>query len=105
MHQFKIWGPLARRIQLRYGTQTCAMDGPDEIGCWTLTVSDAEVGMDYAFLIDDDPTPYPDPRSLWQPEGVHGVSRLYDTSAFSWTDAHWQPSPLFGGDAGRGLRR
>jgi maltooligosyltrehalose trehalohydrolase len=96
MHEFRIWGPLAKRIQLRYGQQTCPMNGPDEMGWWTLAVDDAHCGVDYAFLLDDDPTPYPDPRSLWQPEGVHGPSRLYDTRAFPWTDAHWQPSPLFG---------
>jgi maltooligosyltrehalose trehalohydrolase len=96
MHEFRIWGPLAKRIQLRYGQQTCAMNGPDEMGWWTLGVSDANSGMDYAFLLDDDPTPYPDPRSLWQPEGVHGPSRLYDNRSFPWTDARWQPSPLFG---------
>ena len=52
--------------------------------------------MDYAFLLDDDPTPYPDPRSLWQPKGVHGPSRLYDQGAFEWTDERWQGPPLAG---------
>ena len=96
MHEFRIWGPLAKRIQLRCGQQTCAMQGPGEMGWWKLEVSDAHSGMDYAFLIDDDPTPYPDPRSMWQPQGVHGPSRLYDQGTFAWSDAHWQPSPLFG---------
>jgi maltooligosyltrehalose trehalohydrolase len=96
MHEFRIWGPLARRIQLQYGQQTRAMEGPDAMGWWTLAVSDAQDGMDYAFLIDDDPTPYPDPRSPRQPRGVHGPSRLYDHAAFRWSDARWQPSPLFG---------
>ena len=96
MHEFRIWGPLAQRIQLQYGQHTCAMQGPDAMGWWTLKVTDAQDGMDYAFLIDDDPTPYPDPRSPRQPRGVHGPSRLYDHTAFRWSDAHWQPSPLFG---------
>jgi maltooligosyltrehalose trehalohydrolase len=87
---------MARRIQLQYGQQTRAMQDPDTMGWWTLTVDDVHDGMDYAFLIDDDPTPYPDPRSLRQPHGVHGPSRLYDHSTFQWNDAHWQPSPLFG---------
>ncbi|MDQ4068615.1 MAG: malto-oligosyltrehalose trehalohydrolase, partial [Actinomycetota bacterium] len=33
--------------------------------------------------------PRPDPRSPWQPEGVHGPSRLVDHSAFAWTDDGW----------------
>jgi maltooligosyltrehalose trehalohydrolase len=96
MQEFRIWGPLAKRIQLKYGEQTCPMEGPDEHGWWSLKVEKAEPGMDYAFLIDDDPTPYPDPRSLWQPKGVHGASRLYDQGSFRWTDEHWEGPPLAG---------
>src|ERR1700679_2951415 len=94
MQEFRIWGPRAKRVQLQYQDRTCAMQGPDERGWWRLKVESAKCGMDYAFLIDDDPTPYPDPRSLWQAQGVHGASRLYDQGAFVWTDAHWEGCPL-----------
>ncbi len=30
-----------------------------------------------------------DPASRWLPDGVHGLSRRYDPSAFGWTDAGW----------------
>ncbi len=53
--------------------------------------------MDYSFVLDDDPTAYPDPRSAWQPHGVHGASRLYDQRAFAWSDERWQPPLLQGG--------
>src|SRR5580692_6242916 len=96
MQEFRIWGPLAKRIQLKYGEQMHAMAGPDEHGWWSVTVEKAEPGVDYAFMIDDDPTPYPDPRSLWQPKGVHGASRLYDQDSFRWTDEHWEGPPLTG---------
>jgi maltooligosyltrehalose trehalohydrolase len=96
MQEFQVWGPLAKRIQLKYGEQTYAMAGPDEHGWWSVTVEKAEPGADYAFMIDDDPTPYPDPRSLWQPKGVHGASRLYDQGSFRWTDEHWEGPPLAG---------
>ena len=46
-------------------------------------------GTDYGFLIDDDPTPVPDPASPWQPDGVHGLSRTYDPDAFEWLDSAW----------------
>jgi maltooligosyltrehalose trehalohydrolase len=94
MQEFRIWGPRAKRVQLQYQDRTCAMQGPDERGWWRLKVESAKCGMDYAFLIDDDPTPYPDPRSLWQAQGAHGASRLYDQGAFVWTDAHWEGCPL-----------
>jgi len=70
------------------------MHGPDEQGRWWLEVEDAGPGSYYCFLIDDDGSEYPDPRSQWQPNGVHGMSRLYDQSAFAWGDAGFQSPPL-----------
>lgn len=48
------------------------------------------------FYFNDDPTPYPDPRGLWQPHGVHGPSRLYDHKSFAWSDDRWKGPPLSG---------
>jgi maltooligosyltrehalose trehalohydrolase len=70
------------------------MQGPDEQGCWHLELERADAETDYGFLIDDDENVYPDPRSQWQPLGVHGLSRVYDQSAFAWTDASFQAPPL-----------
>jgi maltooligosyltrehalose trehalohydrolase len=64
-----------------------------EEGWWWADVSDARPGTDYAFALDGGP-PLPDPRSPWQPQGVHGASRLVDHDAFRWTDAGWQAPPL-----------
>ncbi|GLU48589.1 malto-oligosyltrehalose trehalohydrolase [Nocardiopsis ansamitocini] len=58
-------------------------------GWWQAQVPGLEAGVDYAFLLDDDDTPLPDPRSLWQPDGVHGPTRRYDHGAFAWTDDAW----------------
>jgi maltooligosyltrehalose trehalohydrolase len=96
MHEFKLWGPRAKSTQLKLQEEIFPMQGPDDQGWWTLCVDHAECGMDYMYLLDDDPTPYPDPRSLWQPKGVHGPSRLYDHAAFKWTDMRWQPAPIAG---------
>jgi maltooligosyltrehalose trehalohydrolase len=71
-----------------------AMEGPDEGGWWRLTEDNAASGTEYGFLIDDDAKIYPDPRSPWQPNGVHELSRIYDHRAFSWTDAQFQAPPL-----------
>jgi maltooligosyltrehalose trehalohydrolase len=49
-----------------------------------------EPGTDYAFEVDGQ-GPFPDPRSPWQPAGVHGPSRAVDHAAFPWTDAGWRP--------------
>ncbi|WP_228489112.1 alpha-amylase family glycosyl hydrolase [Raineyella fluvialis] len=52
--------------------------------------------LDYGYLLDDDPTPLPDPRSLRQPYGVHDVSRTYDPASFAWTDEGWTGRQLAG---------
>lgn len=45
-------------------------------------------GADYAFSVDGS-DPRPDPRSPWQPHGVHGPSRTFDTAAHVWQDGSW----------------
>jgi len=68
---------------------------PQADGYWHATVEAAGYGSDYAFLINDDAKPYPDPRSQWQPNGVHAASRVYDHSHFAWkTSATWSALPL-----------
>ena len=98
MHEFTVWAPNAKKLSVKvedvsYPMSSAGDRGPDR-GWWRAVVNRAGPGVDYAFLVDDDPTPYPDPRSLWQPEGVHGPSRLYDHKDFAWSDARWQPHPL-----------
>ncbi len=46
--------------------------------------------IDYAFVLDGAEPALPDPRSPWQPHGVHGPSRTFDPSAFTWTDDGWR---------------
>jgi maltooligosyltrehalose trehalohydrolase len=97
MHRFEIWAPLPNKMSLRVNGDTRRMPGLDDKGWWRMDVNDAEPGDDYCYLIDDDETCYPDPRSLWQPDGVHGMSRLYDQNSFHWTDAKYQAPPLASG--------
>ena len=76
MHKFGVWAPRAKKMALKWRDQMLPMNGPNKRGWWTLVVEEAGCGDQYAFLIDDDPTAYPDPRSLRQGDGVHGPSRL-----------------------------
>ncbi len=46
--------------------------------------------LDYAFVLDGAEPALPDPRSAWQPHGVHGPSRTFDPTAFTWTDDEWR---------------
>ena len=94
MHRFNVWAPLALRVSIEAGAVRYAMCGPDDRDWWSCQVEEAGPGTDYGFLLDDDPRPYPDPRSKCQPNGVHGLSRVYDQAAFEWGDAGFQARPL-----------
>ncbi len=64
-------------------------------GWWSASV-DVVPGADYGFCLDGR-DPLPDPRSPWQPSGVHGLSRVVDHSAYPWSDAGWRGRPLASG--------
>jgi maltooligosyltrehalose trehalohydrolase len=94
MHEFKVWAPKVNKISVKTGDDFYPMEGPDGRGWWKAKVENAGPGSDYGFQMDDDGTIYPDPRSPWQPSGVHGLSRVYDHKAFEWHDGRWQAPPL-----------
>jgi maltooligosyltrehalose trehalohydrolase len=94
MREFRIWAPYARHLAVVVGSASCLMLGPDDCGWWSVSVKQAETGSDYGFVIDDDAKVYPDPRSQWQPNGVHALSRVYDQAAFAWSDEGWDATPI-----------
>jgi maltooligosyltrehalose trehalohydrolase len=94
MHEFTVWAPRAKKVSVKVADGLHEMSGPDERGWWKAAVEGAGPGSDYGFRIDDDPGIYPDPRSAWQPNGVHGYSRVYDHKAFAWQDERWRAPPL-----------
>ncbi|HET7719421.1 MAG TPA: hypothetical protein VFK43_05595, partial [Acidimicrobiales bacterium] len=88
MTSFRVWAPRARRVDLILRRdQRRPLAGPDEFG-WFTGEADAAPGDDYAYSLDGG-APRPDPRAPWQPEGVHGPSRLVDHAEFEWNDAGW----------------
>ena len=97
MHRFKVWAPFAKNVAVHVNGAAWPMEGPDEPGWWRLDAAEAEAGSEYGFLIDSDPKLYPDPRSPWQPHGVHGLSRIYPQNAFCWTDAKFRAPSLASG--------
>nr|WP_101441271.1 malto-oligosyltrehalose trehalohydrolase [Amycolatopsis niigatensis] len=89
---FRVWAPSAERVRVRVDGTDHEMTAAGN-GWWQADVT----GTDYAFLLGDDDRPLPDPRSLRQPNGVHEASRVYDHSAFAWTDQSWTGRQLPGG--------
>ena len=90
---FRVWAPKAQRVEVELnGRQRLSMHAAGG-GWWRADVDEAGVRTDYAFVVDG-AQPFPDPRSAWQPHGVHGASRVVDHAAFAWTDQGWQAGPL-----------
>ena len=97
MAAFEVWAPRAREVTLVVGEHRVPMTGPGDGGTFR-TVAEVEGdgggrATDYAFSVDGGP-PRPDPRSPWQPSGVHGPSRPVDHGSFAWSDHGWFPPPL-----------
>jgi maltooligosyltrehalose trehalohydrolase len=93
MHRFRLWAPNAGKVSVQIAGQMYPLQQHDG-GWWQADVEPARPGMDYAYFLDDENLALPDPRSPWQPSGVHGPSRLLDHAAFPWTDAAWEAPPL-----------
>ncbi|NAZ83257.1 malto-oligosyltrehalose trehalohydrolase, partial [Kineococcus sp. R8] len=58
-------------------------------GWWRRQVPGAGHGTRYAFRLDAS-DPRPDPRSGWQPDGVHGPSAVVAPTTFRWSDQAWR---------------
>jgi maltooligosyltrehalose trehalohydrolase len=92
---FAVWAPLRDLVRVQVEGTTHGMYR-DSAGWWRASVDGVGAGAVYAFLLDDDETPLPDPRSRWQPGGVHAGSRLYDGGWHVWSDHRWTGRQLPG---------
>ncbi|WP_131740088.1 malto-oligosyltrehalose trehalohydrolase [Actinomadura roseirufa] len=97
---FEVWAPAAGRVDVETGHGTGVARHPlahldGRPGWWGAEVQAAAHGTDYGFVLDGG-EPLPDPRSPWQPDGVHGRSRVYDHGEFTWTDQQWHGRPFPG---------
>jgi maltooligosyltrehalose trehalohydrolase len=103
--RFDVWAPIPERVRLVVdgdGGGVVEMTRGDD-GWWTPAEAlpqgaDARE-VDYGYLLDDAgdaDDPRPDPRSRRQPGGVHGLSRLFEPSAYTWNDHTWTGRQLAG---------
>ncbi len=98
---YDVWAPHHERLALhvREGAEATEQVIPMKRrpgGWWTPVREPLAGANDYGYAIDGSRTVLPDPRSRWQPDGVHGMSRVFDPSAFAWTDQGWSAPPLAG---------
>jgi len=95
MTELTLWAPIPNRVRLWLPDSDPRPMTRLNDGWWAITTDQLQDGGDYGFLLDDDATVLPDPRSRRQPAGVHGPSRHYD-HPFPWTDHDWSGAGLPG---------
>ncbi|MGZ5390797.1 MAG: alpha-amylase family glycosyl hydrolase, partial [Mycobacterium sp.] len=94
MAEFAVWAPIPERVRVDVDGTQHEMTRTDD-GWWRAEV-DAGTDARYGFVLDDDPTVLPDPRSPRQPDGVHAHSALWRPDAGAWTDDDWAGASIEG---------
>lgn len=95
LQTLQVWAPDAEEVEvvLDGGRASYPMEpAPDG---WWVHPERVPVGTRYAFAVDGG-DPRPDPRSRYQPDGVHAPSEVVDLADFAWTDGDWEGAPLRG---------
>jgi maltooligosyltrehalose trehalohydrolase len=92
--QFMVWAPFAKKVDVHIVAPQDRLLPlkRDAWGYHHAIINGIKPGTLYFFRLDGDKE-YPDPASRFQPEGVHGPSRIVDSS-FTWEDNAWQGLPL-----------
>ncbi|MFP7364493.1 malto-oligosyltrehalose trehalohydrolase [Corynebacterium callunae] len=87
--QYCVWAPLPHEVRLRLNGDIHPMT-KDEDNWWTAAV-EPQVDDRYGFELFDGSSwskTLPDPRSAFQPDGVHGLSQWINPK-FEWRDENW----------------
>jgi len=89
-----VWAPRASSLDavLADGRRVALRRRAGRADTWTVALP---AGTDYRLSVDGG-DPHPDPRSRWQPAGVHGPSRVFDPDAHPWADADWPGVDVLG---------
>ena len=83
-----VWAPLAERVEVVLDDGSRHALRPDAATGWHRGGPQLAHGQRYAFSLDGG-EPLPDPRSSWQPDGIHAFSAARDPGRFAWTDDRW----------------
>jgi maltooligosyltrehalose trehalohydrolase len=87
--RFCVWAPLAQQVEVHITEPLKRWENlvRDESGYHQGTLEGIPPGTRYFYRLNG-ATDRPDPASRYQPEGVHGPSRVTGP-AFPWNDHHW----------------
>ncbi len=89
---WRVWAPRAKQVDLVLfdgARQRSLAMRREERGYFHRADQNIADGQNYAFRLDGGPE-RPDPRSLWQPNGVHGPSAVVLPEHFAWNDGAWR---------------
>lgn len=92
MQTIRVWAPIPKQVEFAIGERRLPMKRSED-GWWRADVELRAADSDYGFMLDGE-GPFPDPRSPWQPNGIHQLSRVVDHTVFNWTDAGFDSRPL-----------
>jgi maltooligosyltrehalose trehalohydrolase len=87
-----VWAPSAKSVELVTPERRVALTVDDQ-GHWQGEFDAADLCSGYKYSIDGG-KPLPDPRSRWQPEGVHGASHVRTPGRTASPGAHFRPQAL-----------
>lgn len=90
--RFRLWAPGVAEMTLEIDGSTRLPMVREEDGWFTLATHEAAAGSAYRFILPDG-LAVPDPVSRWQPDGVHGPSRVVDPASYAWTASAWRGRP------------
>lgn len=91
--RFRVWAPKAQTVSVAIQGASEVPMQPTDKGFFECTVSSLQSPVDYLYRIDGKKK-FSDPASRWQPQGVHGPSRVYDPRGFTWNDLSWKGIPV-----------
>ncbi len=90
--RFRLWAPDAAAVSVDIAGGPRLPMTAEEGGWFSVTTDRAGPGTGYCFRLPDGRA-VPDPASRWQPDGVHGASRVVDPRTYRWTMADWRGRP------------
>jgi len=96
----RVWAPAHKQVLVAHGPtlqgRTRLEPEAGTPGYFSGRVEGLVAAGRYAFLLDEDPHPFSDPASRFQPGGPHGPSEVVDAAGFRWSDGDWPGVPARG---------
>jgi len=91
---FTVWAPVPQKVELHIvaAEERIVPMQHDECGYWRVEL-DIPSDTCYFYRLNGE-IDRPDPASFYQPDGVHGCSRVVDHAEFKWQDDTWPGATL-----------